>query len=167
MTEIVNRSLTVLDFGGHPQKRNYMGYGAVNPKTDVTAEQVNALATLAERVNRMTPAASVIGKTFSTTVMKVARCETAWGSFGEYGVGTAPVEAPVLENVSLVGNVRTVRVTFPSTVHDWDGSIKTFTLSQAVASSNSDGAVTVTTVGNVVTLSYLEFDEITWVLQAW
>lgn len=46
------RSISHLDYGGHPSKRNYQSQGVVNPRTDVGAEGFTRLVADAEATTR-------------------------------------------------------------------------------------------------------------------
>ncbi len=53
------RSVTHLDYSGHPQKRNYQSQGVVNPRTDVGAEGFTRLVADAEATTRTAPMISM------------------------------------------------------------------------------------------------------------
>lgn len=144
-TPIIDRSKTALDFGGHPQKQNYMGRGAVNPKTDITAQNVNNIAELCAVRNRMQPLARVLCDASGNVLAAL----TAWGNYSAYAVGATPTDGIVTAKTGT----GTYTLTFPNTVTGWDGASRTVTPGTAVpvASVASTSATTVT--GQVVSVT--------------
>lgn len=61
------RTATIEYYGGHPDKQNYMGQGAIDARTDVTAEQLNRLAADLAACVRVAPFCVILLTTNDTT----------------------------------------------------------------------------------------------------
>ena len=148
-------------YGGHSNKANYQSQGAINPKTDVTAEQfsravedlaaavrVMAFCTLRLTCNDTAPAAP----TFEWVRMATGVRATS------YEGDSAPTGFP---SGARVGD-GSVTITFASSYDDAYGVSHAFTPAQVEPFGASPGVArcTYTIAGNVVTVSAFDSSDV-------
>jgi hypothetical protein len=105
---IWSRTATTLDYGGHPNKKDYLGIGAVNAQTDVTAAQLCRLTEDAAAIAMMSPLfmmyiTAVAGSPITFTVQRV---RSLWGANTDtpYAGAAPPTGFPQATNVPTTGD---------------------------------------------------------------
>lgn len=110
------RTASIEAYGGHAEKQNFLSQGAVDPRTDVTAEQINRLAADLVACARVAPVCVIryLNRDTSELAPSVTYCRLASGVTGAYAGDTPPTGFPTLARVSD-GNVT---ITFPADLSD-------------------------------------------------
>lgn len=140
-------------YGGHSDKANYQSQGAVNPRTDVTAEQFSRMVEDLANAVRTADFAKMRVETHDTSpaapTIHWCRLMTAVRNVSYEG-DSAPTGFP---SGARVGT-GTVTITFASSYDDAYGVAQAFTPSHAAAMPIDQGCAYVTTSisGNVVTV---------------
>jgi hypothetical protein len=131
-----SRAADHTDYGGHINKRNYQSQGAVNPETDITAEQVTRTAADLAAVTRVAPFAVLTITTQDPGPPSVDSVRLMTGALATaYAGDAAPSGYP---SAALTGTDETT-VTFASSYSDEYSVAASFT-PQCVQAFSHDGA---------------------------
>lgn len=142
-----SRTASIESYGGHAEKRNYMSQGAINARTDVTAEQLCRMAADLSSVVRVIPLARLVVQNNDTGAAHPAVLG-AWLQSGVSSEGYDGDDPPAgFPSVTRVSD-GSLYVTFPTALTD------DFGVSQNVHIRAGLGAVS----GDLADVSWIESD---------
>lgn len=132
------RTASFETYGGHTEKENYLGEGAINAKTDVAAEEFSRMVADAAAMARTAPFMvamfscddSTPGAPLVEYVAMMTGIQTTW-----YTGDAPPTGFPLFERVSD----GIITITFASTYTDEYGVVGDFTPRIAQASARGSG----------------------------